>query len=138
MGQVGMPQFSAMIAEVLLLRSDVASAQGWLGQALELSDRQFDRYFAAELHRLSAACLFAEGERESALAHLRDALEIARSQGAVTFELRAALALAKQEPSDGLRAVEAALTAYPEPQTWPDIVAAREILDSNQQPSGCG
>ena len=135
MGQVGMPQFSTMIAEVLLLRGDVTAAKRRLGQALELSDRQFDRYFAAELHRLSAACSSAQGERAAARAHLREALEIA-PQGAVTFELRAALALATQEPSEGLRAVQAALTAYPEPQPWPDITAARKILDANPRPSG--
>jgi hypothetical protein len=54
-GQVAIPQFSTMMAEMLLLRVDVDEAQKWwLSQARDLSNRQFDRYFDAELHRLSA------------------------------------------------------------------------------------
>jgi hypothetical protein len=48
MGQVAIPQFSTMMAEMLLLRVDVNEAQKWLSQALDLSNRQFDRNFDAE------------------------------------------------------------------------------------------
>lgn len=128
MGQVAMPQFSAMMSEVLLLRGEVAAAEGWLNQALELSNRQFDRYFDAELHRLAAACLLARGQPEAALDQLRRAIALARLQGAATFELRAALALATHEPTEGLPALRSALAMYPEPEPWPDIEAAREVL----------
>jgi DNA-binding winged helix-turn-helix (wHTH) protein/tetratricopeptide (TPR) repeat protein len=129
MGQVAMPQFGAMVGEILLLRGDVASAERSISQALELSYRQFDRYFDAELHRLSATCLLARGQREPALDRLRTAIDVARSQSAATFELRAALELATHEPVEGVSAVRSALATYPEPEGWPDIEMARKISE---------
>jgi DNA-binding winged helix-turn-helix (wHTH) protein/tetratricopeptide (TPR) repeat protein len=127
MGQVAMPQFGAMIGEVFLLQGDVACAERAIGQALELSDRQFDRYFDAELHRLSATCLLARGQREPALHQLRTAIDVARSQSAATFELRAAMLLAAHEPTEGVAAVRAVMARYPEPESWRDIELARKI-----------
>jgi tetratricopeptide (TPR) repeat protein len=127
MGQVAMPQFGAMMGELHLLQGDVASAERWITHALEMSDRHFDRYFDTELHRLSAACLLARGQREAARDRLRTAIDVARSQGAATFELRAALVLATHEPAEGVPAVRAVMARYPEPEPWPDIDLARRI-----------
>jgi predicted ATPase len=53
-----------------------------------------DRYFNAELDRLAAECQLALGQPGSAEVRLQRAIETARIQGAVRFELRATTALA--------------------------------------------
>jgi predicted ATPase len=127
MGQVAIPQFSAMMAEMLLLRVDVDEAQKWLSQALDLSNRQFDRYFDAELHRLSAICLMKRRQPEAARAQLQKALEGARTQDAATFELRAALTLAAIDLQEARTIVGSVLAKYPEPESWPDIQEAQHL-----------
>ena len=49
MGHVALPQFSAMMAEVLLARGDLAAAEACLTQAMEFENSRDDRYFAAEV-----------------------------------------------------------------------------------------
>jgi DNA-binding winged helix-turn-helix (wHTH) protein/tetratricopeptide (TPR) repeat protein len=128
MGQVALPQFIAMMAEVLLLSDDLAGAETWLRQATEFERSHDDRYFSAQVRRLSAVCLARRGQLVEALAGLRDAIDVARSQGAVTFELRAALSLAAQDPEEGRLALRSVLARFPEPEPWPELRAAQRIL----------
>lgn len=127
-GQIALPQFSAMMAEVLLLRNDVAAAQEWLNRAIAVENANDDRYFSAEVHRLSAACHARAGRIEAACAELQMALEVSRSQGARFFELRAALAVAQHDPAAGREAASAALASFPEPAPWPEIEAAQRLV----------
>jgi predicted ATPase len=129
MGHVAAPQFSAHMAEVLLLDGQVDEAAACLEGAINLMDANGDTYFAAELHRLTGRCLAASGEEPSALKHLRTALEVAKSQGAKLFELRAALALAEHNRREGCVPLTEALSAFPEPEPWPDVQAARALAD---------
>jgi predicted ATPase len=93
MGQVGMPQFHAMLAEVLTLRGDHARALDEIQRSLAAVETSHDRYFNADLHRLAAECHRALGEPDAAETAFHQAIETARAQGARTFELRAATAL---------------------------------------------
>jgi len=129
MGQVAIPQFSVMMAEVLMLRGDMDGAQPWLDQALELSHRQFDRYFDAELHRLSAVCLLNRGQREAARTHLCKALDVVNSQDAATFVLRTGLTLAKYDLEDWQNVLISTLRSYPEPESWPEVEEARRLVN---------
>ena len=52
-------------------------------------------FFNAELHRLAADCHLALGQPDAAEHALKQAIETARAQGALTFELRAATALGR-------------------------------------------
>ncbi len=124
MGQVALPQFYAMMAEVLLLERNVEGARTWVQRATALMDANADLYFAAEVHRLAARC--ETGSRGAAIAHLRRAIGVARSQGAKLFELRTALDLAGVEPTEGKAAVAVALTEFPEPEPWTEIMRARQ------------
>jgi predicted ATPase len=128
MGQVALPQFYAMMAEVLLLNGDVHAAKDWVDRAIALMNANADLYFAAELHRLAATCHGQRGDRSTALDQIRKAIGIARAQGARLFELRAALDLAAAEPVEGRAAVAAALADFPEPEPWPEILAARRLV----------
>jgi hypothetical protein len=95
MGQIAMPHFIAMLAEVLVLRRDHVRALHEIERILTVNETSRDRYFNAELDRLAAGCQLALGQSGSAEARLQRAIETARVQGAVRFELRATTALAE-------------------------------------------
>jgi predicted ATPase len=95
MGQVAMPHFVAMLAEVLIIRGDHARAIDEIQRILTVNETSRDLYFNAELHRLAAQCDLSLGEPEAAETALQRAIETARGQGAKTFELRAAMALGR-------------------------------------------
>lgn len=127
-GDVALPQFIAMMAEVLLLWKQGSAAEAWLMRAIDCEDSRDDRYFAAEVHRLSAVCLAARGEREGARAHLHTALEVSRSQGARLFELRAALTLAEHDVQEARAAVASVMARFPEPEPWSEVNEAQRLL----------
>jgi hypothetical protein len=89
-----------------------------------------DRYFSAEVYRLAAVRCSASNERASALTQLHTAIAVAQSHGAKLFELRAALDLADLQPDEGRPAIAAALTDFPEPEPWPEIVRAGQLAGS--------
>jgi DNA-binding winged helix-turn-helix (wHTH) protein len=129
MGQVALPQFYAMMAEALLLQpSKIEAAKEWIARAMSLMNANGDLYFAAEVHRLAARCQ--AWNTEAALAHLTRAIDIARSQGARMFQLRAALDLVDVQPVEGRTAVAAALEGFPEPEPWPEILRAGQLAGS--------
>jgi hypothetical protein len=46
----------------------------------------------------------------------------------LTFELRAALNLATLNQQEGRKATRSALARLPEPEQWPEVLAARKVL----------
>jgi hypothetical protein len=127
MGQVALPQFYAMMAEVLLLESNVAAAMEWINRAISLMNENADLYFAAEVYRRAARCDREVNDIDSALARLKQAIGVAQSQRAKLFELRAALDLADLKRNErGF--VAAALEGFPEPEPWPELHRSRAML----------
>lgn len=126
MGEVALPQFRAMMAEVLMLAGDRDGARGCITQALAARDSQDDDYFAAEIHRLAACCDAPGPHGFSRERHLDAAFAIARSQGAAFFTLRTALTSRQIRGDDA--ALRAALAAVSEPEPWADIVAAGSLV----------
>ena len=124
MGWIAMPQFGAMMAEVLLLREQPDAAATWLGEALDFMDSHRDLCFGAEVYRLLAVCSIAQEQDRAAVEYLHRGLHLARSQQARTFELRAALTLAQVDPEQGKATLREALLEFPDPQPWHDIVEA--------------
>jgi ATP/maltotriose-dependent transcriptional regulator MalT len=117
-----------MMAEVLLLRNDAPGAEEWLTRAIDVENANDDRYFSAEVHRISAICLARRGETELARAALQKAVDVARSQGARFFELRAALTIVQHDPTQGGVALRSVIADFPEPELWPEVESARQIL----------
>lgn len=128
MGEVALPQFYVMMAEVLLLRKDFAGAEEWLVRARDVEEANDDRYFSAEIRRLSAACLAERGYTDAAVTMLLSAIDVASSQGASFFELRAALTLVEHDSVRGRAAVRSVMEDFPEPEPWPEVNAARRLL----------
>jgi class 3 adenylate cyclase/predicted ATPase len=63
--------------------------------ALSRSEESGERQFAPELHRIAGMALLTQGNLAEAESFLRRAIEIARTQGARMWELRAATGLAR-------------------------------------------
>jgi len=127
MGHVALPQFSAMMAEVLLVRGDLTAAETCLTHAMDFEHSRDDGYFAAEVRRLSGVCLARQGRVDEARARLSEAREIARAQGATMFELRSSLSLAEVNVREGRMAARDVLARFPEPEPWPEVMAARSF-----------
>ena len=128
MGKVAFAQFSAMVAQVLLLRQDVAGAEAWLARGISFMESHDDCFFEAEVYRLSAQCLARRGQRAAAVARLGQAIDVARAQGACTFELLAGVDLAGLDEQAGSTVLRAVLATFPEPEPWPVVEEARRIV----------
>src|SRR5262249_31743143 len=59
-------------------------------RCLAMSETLLDRFYVAELHRLTGELWARQGERARAQASFRTAVQLAREQGARVFHLRAA------------------------------------------------
>ncbi|HEY7244884.1 MAG TPA: AAA family ATPase [Xanthobacteraceae bacterium] len=88
--QLHVPTWSAVIAEVAILLGWYERASELLTHALRVSDRTGDMFARAELYRLHGRLLLLIGNTNEGQAALERAITLARSQGAVLFELRAA------------------------------------------------
>jgi predicted ATPase len=132
------------LAEAEARASDPGRAIAILDEALATSDRTDGRAFEAELHRARGKILFKRDPANPAPAEeaLLTAIAGTKRQGARSFELRAALALAKLYQSTG-RPAEAhavlapALEGFTSTPEMPEIAAAQALLEAlaNGQPT---
>ena len=108
-----------------------------LDEALATSERIGHRTYDAELHRVRGEMLVRRNPANPATAEeaLLTAIAIAKQQGTRSFELRAALALAKLYQSTG-RSIDAhavlapALEGFAPTPEMPEIAEAQELMDS--------
>jgi predicted ATPase len=124
-----------LFADACLLAGKPAAALDHLEAAQSHAEGYGERYLAAEIHRLRAEARRAEGgcARECE-GHLREALAVARGQGARLLELRAARDLARLWRDQG-RVAEArgllapVYAAFTEGFAFPDLVEVRALLE---------
>ena len=101
--------FLAEYAQALARAGELARAQVCLGEALARSEENEEGWFASELWRLAGEFALLENDPEAAAEtepRLMKALQIAREQEAVFWEIKAATSLARLWQSQG-RASEA-------------------------------
>ena len=110
-----------------------------LDEALTIRPKHGDRYWEAELYRLKGELLLVRDALRSpvveAEASLYQALAIARHQQAKSWELRAAMSLARLWQQQGKRAEAHELLApiyswFTEGFDTPDLQEARALLDT--------
>lgn len=89
------PTFLAHLAEALLKANRPDEGLAALDEAEAWAERTLERYYLAEIHRLRAELLRLKGDEARAAASFEAALAFARQQGARSFELRAAMGLAR-------------------------------------------
>jgi class 3 adenylate cyclase/predicted ATPase len=123
------------LAEALLVAGDLDGAEAVLRDGFDFVDQSGERYWLADLHRLSGqvALRRERPDRARAEACFREAIEVARSQDARLLELRAATDLARlwqdTRTAVEIRAlIEPALATIEGGETAPDVRNARELL----------
>ncbi len=131
--------FMSGLATGLLLNGRALDALAEVDEALALAERLGELFFMAELHRLRAeALLAAKPDRpEDAAAALDRAIEVARSQEAAAFELKALTVLhrlrASQDRADETEPdLRRALVPFTSAPDQPIAVAAVAALEGRQ------
>jgi DNA-binding SARP family transcriptional activator len=129
-----LPYYLALLADAHLRAGEPGAGLDAVEEALSLGRETNERWWDAELHRLRAELLLADGAvAAEAEAALRRALEIARGQQAKSLELRSAHALARLWEGSGRTAEARALLApvyssFTEGLATPDLEGARALL----------
>ncbi len=95
--EFAVPYFLALTAEALATQGKLAEAHRMATDALQITSKTAQGFFAAELHRLSGVFLLEMGESNEARAEksLQQSLNDARRRKAKSLELRAAVSLAR-------------------------------------------
>jgi predicted ATPase/DNA-binding winged helix-turn-helix (wHTH) protein len=132
------PEFMGALAEGLAGLGRLPEALVTVDQALAKADRGGERYYVAELLRIKGEFLLQEaGEQSMSAAEdcFEGALEVARQQGALLLELRAALSLAglrlKQHRPDEARQILAPVYGrFTEGFETPDMRSAKAALEA--------
>jgi predicted ATPase len=135
-GRFQRPYHMVLLADALRTGSNFDEALVVLAEAATLIDETNERYYEAEVCRIRGALILAQaGERIEAGRALQTALEIARTQGAKSLELRAAHDLAVLWAESGQRQKAYALlntvceTFTSEPDA-PPVASSRQFLNA--------
>jgi predicted ATPase/DNA-binding SARP family transcriptional activator len=109
-----------------------------LSQALDLVERTNEHHWEAELHRLRAKLMLAQGNNSEAEVNLNKAIEIARRQKAKSWELRAVIDLARLWNNQGKadeahELLEQIYGWFTEGFDTPDLIAAGALLEEMRE-----
>jgi len=131
---LAVPWFLGELAEGLRALGHFDEALTVVGDALQRSERTGERQFAAELYRIAGAALMAQTKVAEAENHFRRAIQVAKTQGARIWELRATANLARLLDRQGKRAAARALLAeiygwFAEGFDIADLREAKALLD---------
>jgi len=141
------PQFLALLAEALGKTGRANEGLRLMEQALELVHRKGERYYHAELYRLKGELLLVQSGDVSAAADcFRQAIEVAQEQKAKSWELRAAMSLARlhvrhNEEKQALDLLAPVYDSFSEGFDTLDLREAKALLralsnsDSRRQPA---
>jgi len=132
------PYCLAMLAEAYARSGQTEAGLAAVAEALAAVEATGERFWEAELHRLQGECLLAQDGKgqtaEEAETCFRQALEIARRQGAKAYELRAALSLSRLWQRQGRREdarqlLEPIYGWFTEGFDTADLQAAKALID---------
>jgi predicted ATPase len=125
----------AALAEAEACAGETDAGLRRLDDALAELQRTEQRSYEAEMHRIRAAILLKRDRADTAAAEqsLQAAVAIAQSQKARSFELRAALALAKlyhaaNRDADAHTALALAVEGFPPTRQFPELTEAQTLL----------
>jgi len=126
---------SALLGEAYGRMGQVEKGLSILAEALAIVDRSDERYFEAEIHRLRGALQHMRREESEAEASFRQAIAVAREQGARSWELRATVSLCRLWQQQGRREEARGKLAriygwFTEGFNTPDLSDARALLAS--------
>jgi predicted ATPase len=131
----GLPSLEALLAEAEASAGDTDAGLRRLDDALAELEHTEQRWYEAEMRRIRAGILLQRDPADTAAAEqsLQAAIAIAQAQKARSFELRAALALAKlyraTNRDSGAHAVLApAVEGFPPTHQFPELTEAQALL----------
>ena len=130
-----LPSLEAALAEAEASAGETDAGLRRLDYALAELGRTEQRWYEAEMHRIRAGILLKRDPADTAAAEqsLQVAIAIAQSQKARSFELRAALSLAKlyraaNRDADAHAALAPAVEGFPPTQQFPELNEAQTLL----------
>jgi predicted ATPase/class 3 adenylate cyclase len=120
----------AVVANCHALAGEIEQALALAAEGLEVAERLGERWFEAELHRMSGEWLLKRGGAAAeARGAFQRALAIATAQEAVLWQLRAAASLFRLSPDASARArLSAILARYSEGRDTRDVTEAAALL----------
>jgi len=128
--------YLALLAEACGEAGQAEEGLRLLAEAFAAVEQRDERYFEAELHRLQGELLLAQpaAETEAEACFLR-ATQIARQQHAKSWELRAAMSLARLwqkqgRPEEARQVLDPVYDWFTEGFDTPDLIGARSLLES--------
>jgi predicted ATPase/DNA-binding winged helix-turn-helix (wHTH) protein len=131
------PEFMGVLAEGLAGLGQLAEGLVTVDEALASADRGGERYYVAELLRIKGELLLQQaGDRSISATEtcFREALDLAREQGALFWELRAALSLARlrimqDRQGDARRVLAPVYDRFTEGFDTADLQEAKSLLE---------
>jgi predicted ATPase len=132
--QMGYAQFLGCLAEGLAGLGRLDEAGSKLDHAILWADRKGEGWYQAELMRMKGELLLRQSFAAEAAVRFEAANDIAREQGALFWELRIALSLARLRLSqgrhdEGKRLLMPVYARFTEGFGAPDLRAAKALLD---------
>jgi predicted ATPase len=135
--------FMSEMAEALGRPGQIAYGLAAIDEAIERCERAEVHWVMSELLRVEGELLLlqrAPGAATSAEDHFRQALDWARRQGALSFELRAATSLARLlcdqgHSADALALLQPVYDRFTEGFDTADLKAAKALLDARAEPA---
>jgi predicted ATPase/DNA-binding winged helix-turn-helix (wHTH) protein len=136
--KIGYADLLGVLAEGLAGLGRLGEALATIDQALERLDRTGEHWCLAELLRIKGELLIQEAGDQSVLAAegcFHEALDVARQQGALFWELRSALSLAglsarQDRPDDARKTLAPVYGRFTEGFDTADMRSARAMLES--------
>jgi len=132
-----LPSFEAALAEAEAGAGETVAALQRLDDALAELGGTEQRWYEAEMHRIRAGTLLKRDPADTAAAEqsLQAAIAIAQSQKARSFELRAALSLAKlyraaNRDADAHAVLGPAVEGFPPTRQFPELAEAQTLLSA--------
>jgi predicted ATPase len=129
------PSLEAAFAEAEAIAGETDAGLRRLDDTFAVLQRTEERWYEAEMHRIRAGILLKRDPADTAAAEqsLQAAIAIAQSQKARSFELRAALALAKlyrtaNRGADAHAVLASAVEGFPPTQQFPELTEAQTLL----------
>jgi predicted ATPase len=125
----------AALAEAEASAGETDAGLGRLGDAFAELERTEERFYEAEMHRIRGEILLKRDPADTGAAEqsLQTAIAIARSQKARSFELRAALSLAKlyraaSRDADAQAVLTPAVEGFSPTRQFPELTEAQALL----------
>jgi predicted ATPase len=132
-----LPSLEAALAEAEARAGETDAGLRRLDLALAELERTEQRWYEAELYRIRGGILLKRDPADTAAAEqsLQAAIAVAQSQKARSFELRAALSLAKlyraaNRDADAHAVLAPSVEGFPSTQQFPELVEAQTLLSA--------